>query len=292
MSQELRNQIQSLLDKPLLDLEVTDRISHQDFYTNYVKKHKPVKITNMMNHWPAMDRWTLDFFEDIGTDKQAYVSKGNIRQQETKWEYGSFVDYIKQIKNSERKEDVTYLSNLSVMNLFPELKDDIDFSLLNDHKVKDSQSIWIGPKGTLTGFHQDRADNILAQIYGTKVWLIVDNKQSSYMYKSKKFEPGSVLSEIDMANYDRKRFPLLQEADIYYVEINPGDMVFNPKNSWHCVYSTSKSISVNCMSFSKSELLEEKLESFLKVNLHNMGLYANSDCVCHYYDEQGKRQRR
>ena len=292
MSQELRNRIQSLLDKPLLDLETIDYISHKDFLNNYNKKKKPVKITNMMNNWGATKKWSLEYFEEIGKNKEAYISKGNIRQQETKWEYGNFVDYVNQIRNAKDHKNITYLANLSIIGMFPELKNDVDFSILSDHKIKDSMSIWIGPKGTITGFHQDRADNILAQVKGSKVWLIVDDSQSKYMYRSKKFEPGSILSEIDLENFDENKFPLLQKADIYFVEINEGDMVFNPKNSWHCVYSTDTSISVNCMSYSTFDYIEGKLKSFAKVSLHNLGLYSKNECVCHYYDDSGKRKRR
>lgn len=292
MSQELKNRIQSLLDKPLIELESIDQISKEDFLNNYIKKHKPVKIKNMMDNWGATEKWSLDYFEKIGKNKEAYISKGNIRQQETKWEYGNFVDYVNQIRHAKDHKDVTYLANLSIINLFPELKDDVDFSILSDHKIKDSKSIWIGPKGTITGFHQDRADNILAQVKGTKVWLIVDYKDSKYMYQSEKFEPGSILSEIDLENFDKDKFPLFQKADIYYVEIGPGEMVFNPKNFWHCVYSTDTSISVNCFSYSNYDLVEGKLNSFLKVSLHNMGLYGTKNCVCHYIDDNGKRRRR
>ena len=109
MSQELRNRIQSLLDKPLLDLETIDYISHKDFLNNYIKKKKPVKITNMMNNWGATKKWSLDYFEEIGKNKEAYISKGNIRQQETKWEYGNFVDYVNQIRNAKDHKNITYL---------------------------------------------------------------------------------------------------------------------------------------------------------------------------------------
>lgn len=292
MSKELRQRIQSLLDKPLLELETVDNISSSDFYNDYIKKGVPVKMTNMMNDWKAVKTWSLDYFEEIGKDKETYISKGNIRQQETKWEYGSFLEYIQKIKGSSSEKELTYLSNLSIMKLFPELEKDVDFSILSDHKVKDSKSIWIGPKGTITGFHQDRADNILAQVKGSKVWLIVDNKQSDLMYESDKYEPGSILSEIDLENFEKEKYPLFQKADIYFVEIAEGEMVFNPKGFWHCVYSTDTSISVNCFSYSNLDFIGGKLKSFAQVKLHNMGLYRPNNCVCHYNDENGIRRRR
>ncbi|TXE15638.1 hypothetical protein ES692_15730 [Psychroserpens burtonensis] len=111
------------------------------------------------------------------------------------------------------------------------------------------------------------------------------------MHVSKKFEPKIGLSEIDFDNYDKDKHPLIQNADIYYVVLGPGEMLFNPKNWWHCVYSTNASISVNCMSYTNYDFIEGKLKSNWKILLHKHGLYVK-DYVCHYIDDNGKRMRR
>jgi hypothetical protein len=111
------------------------------------------------------------------------------------------------------------------------------------------------------------------------------------MHLSKKSEPELELSEIDFDNYDREKHPLIQNADIYYAVLDRGEMLFNPKNWWHCIYSTNPSISVNCMSCTNYAFIEDKLKSNWKILLHKYRLYGK-DCVCHYIDDNGKRMRR
>lgn len=292
MATELLTQIQSNLDKPLKVIETIKAINHNQFYTTYLKKNKPVVITDMMDDWEASKTWSLDYFKSIGKDKSTFISKGNNFQEDTKWEYGNFLDSIEKIEKSEDASNGGYLMNLSILNMFPKLKQDVDFSLISDFKVRDSLSLWIGPKGTLTGWHTDRlADNILAQIQGSKLVLLAKPNQAKYMYPSQKYEPGSKLSTIDMRNFNEAKFPLFKKyAEIYYVILAPKQMVFIPKQWWHCVFGLEVSISSNNFGFSFADNLKMKANEFVRRKLHNFGLYGK-DCVCHYYDDKGKRHR-
>lgn len=292
MATELLTQIQSYLDKPLKAIETIKTTNHKEFYNTYLKKNKPVVMTGMMNDWEASKTWSLDYFKAIGKDKSTFISKGNNFQEDTKWEYGSFLDSIEKIEKSEDATQGGYLMNLPILNMFPQLRQDVDFSLISNFKVRDSLSLWIGPKGTLTGWHTDRlADNILAQIKGSKLVLLAHPNQTKYMYPSQKYEPGSKLSTVDMRNFDEAKFPLFKKhAQIYYVVLQPKQMVFIPKQWWHCVYGLEVSISSNNFGFSMADNIKMKGTEFVKRKLHNLGLYGK-DCVCHYYDDKGKRHR-
>ncbi|MCK7591035.1 cupin-like domain-containing protein [Subsaxibacter sp. CAU 1640] len=292
MSQELLKQIQSYLDKPLRKVGSIETINHKDFYKNYMTKNKPVVMTKMMDDWEATKTWSLDFFKKIGKDKSTFISKGNNFQEDTKWEYGNFLESIERIEKSDDASKGGYLMNLSILNMFPKLRDHVDFSLISNFKVRDSLSFWIGPKGTLTGWHTDRlADNILAQIKGSKLVLLANPNQSKYMYTSDKYEPGSRLSSIDMKNFDEKKFPLFKKnAEIMYYVLGPKEMIFIPKQWWHCVYGLEISISSNNFGFSAVDDMKQKANEFLKRKLHNVGLYGKN-CVCHYYDDNGKRHK-
>ncbi|MEZ4802637.1 MAG: cupin-like domain-containing protein [Gelidibacter sp.] len=292
MSQELITKIQSYLDKPLKKVDTIETINHDDFYKNYMSKNKPVVMTKMMDDWEASKTWSLDFFKQIGKDKNTFISKGNNFQEDTKWEYGSFLESIERIEKSNDASQGGYLMNLSILSMFPQLRDHVDFSLISKFKVRDSLSFWIGPKGTLTGWHTDRlADNILAQIKGSKLVLLANPNQSKFMYPSDKYEPGSRLSSIDMKNFDEEKFPLFKKnAQIMYYVLGPKEMIFIPKQWWHCVYGLEISISSNNFGFSASDDFKQKANEFVKRKLHNVGLYGKN-CVCHYYDDNGKRHK-
>ncbi len=293
MYQELLDRIQSYSDKPLKNIESIERISHEDFNNNYMKKNKPVVMTQMMNDWEATKSWSPQYFKEIGKDKETYMAKGNNFQEDTKWEYGSFLKSIEDIEEAERTgKKAGYLMNLSLVKMFPQLKEHVDFSLISNYKVRDSLSFWIGPGGTITSWHTDRlADNILAQIHGHKLVLLASPKDSKYMHKSSKYEPGSEISSVNLEDSKPEDFPLYKKhVQVQYVILEPGKMVFVPKKWWHCVYGLDLSISSNNFGFSAYDNFKMKANEFIRRKLHNAGLYGK-DCVCHYTDENGNRVR-
>ncbi len=293
MYQDKINSIQACLDHPLTEIETHPTISQSDFRKKFVKKNKPIVLTEMMTDWGATKKWSLDYFKQIGKDKQSYVAKANnFLEDNAKWEFNSFVESIERIENSDSMEDGGYLMNLSVLHMFPELVNDVDFSIISENKFRQSISLWIGPKGTVTSWHTDRlADNILSVIEGYKLVLLASPSQSKHMHVSKKYEPGSKLSLVDMENFDAKKYPLYKKnAKVQYTILGPGKMVFIPKQWWHCVYGLETCISSNNFCFSFIDNLRMKSTEFPKRILHKYGLYGK-DSVRTYIDEDGKRKK-
>lgn len=293
MHETIIQRVQSLLNNPLEEINAIDRISHSDFYSLYLKTNTSVLLTNMMYNWKAKDLWSLQYFETIGKDKEAFSYRGNIRQNKTNWQYGRFLDYLEEIKNYDSSNTTTYLGNMSIAEMFPELITHVDFSLISKYTIRNSTSLWIGPPGTITGWHTDRlANNILAQIKGRKLVFLVNPEQTKNMYPSKKYEPGSRLSNVNMEDFDESKTPNFKDVKVKYALIQPGQMLFIPQNWWHCVYGIDISISSNNFGFSPLDNFKMKSSEFIKRKLHALGLFAKNDCVCHYYDENGKRQKR
>ena len=293
MPEKIIDRAQQVLDYPLEKVNEISTISHEDFNTQYIKKNKPVLITNMMSTWKAKEIWSLDYFEQIGADKETFSYQGNIRQNDTNWQFGEFKDYLDEIRNYDESKTQTYLGNLPIAKMFPELLEHVDFSLLSKNVVRNSTSLWIGPPGTITGFHTDRlANNILALIEGRKLVFMVSPKENNNMHTSKKYEPGSKLSDVNLDNFDYDKTPQFRKAHVRYTIINPGQMLFVPQNWWHCAYGLDTSISSNNFAFTAWDNFKMKSIELAKRTLHNLKLYGTSDCVCHYYDDNGKRHKR
>ena len=290
MEKQILERVQNILNKDLKEINTIETISHDDFYKNHIKKNTPVKITQMMSHWKATELWSLDYFEKIGKDKETYMYKGNIRQNDTNWEFGAFQDYLNEIR-SEKTD--TYLGNMPIAKMFPELLEHVDFSLISNNTIRNSTSLWIGPPGTITGWHTDRlANNILALIEGRKLVFLVNPKDSKKMYPSEKYEPGSRLSDVNMENFDEKKHPMFKDIDVQYTIINPGEMLFIPQTWWHCVYGLDVSISSNNFGFTPIDNFKMKSSELIKRKLHSVGLFSPKNCVCHYVDDRGKRVKR
>ncbi|MEY8849063.1 cupin-like domain-containing protein [Psychroserpens sp. XS_ASV72] len=290
MAEAIIDKVQGILNKPLQDIKTIEEIDHDVFFKEHIKKNAPVKITKMMDHWKARELWSLDYFEKIGKDKETYTYKGNIRQNDTNWQFGAFKEYLDEIRNTETE---TYLGNMPIAKMFPELLEHVDFSLISKNTVRNSTSLWIGPSGTLTGWHTDRlANNILALIEGRKLVFLVSPKESEKMYPSQKYEPGSRLSDVNMEDFDEAAHPMFKNANVQYTIIHPGEMLFIPQTWWHCVYGLDISISSNNFAFTPLDNFKMKSSELIKRKLHSVGLYGRKDCVCHYVNEEGKRVKR
>ena len=213
-------------------------------------------------------------------------------QEKGEYDVMEYSDYVRRIAADDFGPDkrAGYLSVFRIFRSFPHLRADVDFSLLAQHKVKNTVSGWIGPAGTVTGFHVDWGDNVLAQICGRKEVRLVAPKDSKYMYPAKRFDQGTMSSEMDVDHYDAARFPLFEKAKEYRVVVHPGEMLFIPRGWWHHVRSLDKSISVSNMSYDAKGIVVDLLSQRVKQALHDVGLYR-VPCTCHIV-HNGKRMRR
>lgn len=173
-----------------------------------------------------------------------------------------------------------YLSVFRIFDEFPQLKDDVDFTLLNQHKLKHSTVGWLGPAGTVTGYHIDWGDNILAQVHGRKRVHLVSPADTAKMYVSQKFDQGTTISSVDLENYDQGRFPLFAKAVHHRITLHPGEMLFIPRGWWHHVRSLDKSISISNIAFDLRGIVLDAVQHRAKQVLHNFGLWT-CDCTCH-----------
>ena len=159
-----------------------------------------------------------------------------------------------------------------------------------DHKIKEYIFSWIGPGGTVTGYHIDWADNIFAQIYGRKKIHLVSPDQSHCMYPTTKFDLGSTLSGVDRENPDRDAHPLFADVTEISTLTNPGDLLFIPRGWWHHVQSLDVSISVNNFGQDLKGILVDSTRECLKHYLHAVGLYGK-ECTCHITVDGKRREK-
>ena len=271
---------------PIVEIERIERITHEDFYRAFIQPKKPVVIARMATDWPAAQKWSLEFFGAL--DAPVYLEEGNVMQDTSRFCQASFQEYIQRLsRQSDGEDSKEYLSMLDIVATFPQLQDDIDFSLLSAHKFHNTVLGWIGPAGTVTGFHYDLSDNLYAQIAGQKSFQLVSPDDSVYMYQSPKFDYASRLSQIDATQYDPHRFPLFTKARVQKTILNPGELLFIPRGWWHQVESLSVSISANNFGKTYADILFGRIPDKVRAVLHRYGLYAR-ECTCHMWVD-GKR---
>jgi hypothetical protein len=108
-------------------------------------------------------------------------------------------------------------------------------------KIDRDPNIWVGGKGTKSGWHYDLAHNILIQVTGEKHIRIAHPNQSPYMHP---YIDARHKSQVDPWHPERYRDYC--KATVMEGTLQPGDVLVLPVLWWHYITSLSPSISINC----------------------------------------------
>ncbi|KAK9680186.1 hypothetical protein K7432_016013 [Basidiobolus ranarum] len=124
--------------------------------------------------------------------------------------------------------------------------------------------LWVSTGGNITPMHFDRCHGLLVQVYGCKRFVLVHPDDTSavypydgingpshgakvrhigYSYGLNPFSEDDIVYSELVAN-TLARFPKITQADIYIVDLKPGDVLYTPPGYWHEVTSLTNSISV------------------------------------------------
>lgn len=104
---------------------------------------------------------------------------------------------------------------------------------------------WLGPANTVTPLHFDEKDNLFAQLVGLKLVILCSKltpKAAMYAHPKRSLLPNT--SRVNPENI-KEKYHLFKEAQLIYILIKPGDLLFIPKGWWHYVRSITPSLSVS-----------------------------------------------
>lgn len=147
-----------------------------------------------------------------------------------------------------------------------------------------TMSLWMGPRGSTTGIHQDYEPlSMLHQVVGTKEVTLYHRDQHSNLYGSNgKYHISTRNSPIDNGASDvLEHWPLFSHANGTCVLLQPGDALHIPMSFWHTAKSITASISVGKMLRSRCQDRAVDLYASVGMWLHSLGLHSNKHCMCH-----------
>lgn len=179
--------------------------------------------------------------------------------------------------------DRVYLAQWYILNEFPALRRDFDIRALWPGLRWTWEYTFIGPAHTVTGLHFDFPNNWFCQVTGVKEFLLFPPNQTRFMCKSRKYDWGATLSDIDVTQLDEQpeRARIFAQAHGLYARIEPGDALFVPRRTWHLVNSLSPSISLAVFGLTPWEIVAGGGPSQFRALLHWLGLYRAGNCTCH-----------
>ena len=250
---------------------------------------EPYVVKDYAKSWYAFNNWSFDFLKNLDRNFLVNTVVGNAATGNTQIVSLKFKDYIDKIISSKAS---SFLSTFYLFKKFPQLKSHINYENIKKNSVIRHLLGWIGPKGTITGFHCDWSENINIQIKGKKIFYLVSPVFNKFMYISKRFERISWTSHVDLNAFDERKFPLFKQAKVFKIILNEGDAIYIPRGWWHYVESLEPSINVSVHYWTLRSIFKDLIIELIKVFFHDIGIYKKNNCSCHTNNSQGKRVKR
>jgi len=244
---------------------------------------RPVVLRDYHADDAALGSWSFRSFIDRLPDQTIDLDVGDAMvTQGLTFEVESLHDYLRFLASSgdDPRGAERYLQGFDIFAGDPSLNDEISFPHLDEVAVRQVRAGWIGPAGTVTGYHSDIGDNQLSQVVGRKLVKLISPDQADCVYPTRKYDPNGIACAVNADDWDSQAHPLLADAQANYVVLEPGDSVYIPGGWFHYVRSIDASISVNQLGYRWRQLLGGKAADQYRRFLHNRGLYGDT-CTCH-----------
>ncbi|XP_022665843.1 lysine-specific demethylase 8-like [Varroa destructor] len=201
---------------------------------------QPIKILQLMDCWPAMTCWSLRYFLETFGQRTVPIEVGS-RYTDEEWSQKlvTFESFIREYLQPATVENTGYLAQYNLLDQVHELRSDIivpDYCYVLSDAEPDI-NFWLGGR-TTSPLHFDDRDNILTQVFGTKLVLLYGAEDTELLYP---FENQLLhnTSRVDPENADDPRYPKFADAKCTKVLLEAGQALFIPKGCWHFVKSLS-----------------------------------------------------
>ncbi len=283
---------------------------------------KPLLVKGAVRAWPAWQKWSFQALSELrrpnGSDVVFRFQNGLVEQGVTRQPLdlpiSPYIRELAQAAEKPRRDDVgllpdqrwkqmargekfhldwsymktfqanrVYLAQWHILDEFPELRRDFAIRRIWPGLRWTWEFVFIGPANTVTGLHYDFPNNWFCQVRGTKEVIIFPPDQSPYMSKSKKYDWGATLSDMNISRLDEQPRELaeFEKARGYYARVEAGDALFIPRRHWHAVVAMEPSISLAIFGLTPWEIIAGGGPSEVRHLLHKFHLYRWNNCTCH-----------
>jgi Cupin-like domain len=250
-------------------VEKRPNISRSEFLERHVRGSRPLVLTGVARHWPAMKRWSpqdlAERFGHLQVEIQAERS-ADPNYEQNKLDHKRSVrlaDFVATVLAGGASNDYYLTANNEALRQpgFAPLLADIgtlpDFC--NRAELGQRASFWFGPAGTVTPLHHDTLMLCHTQIVGRKRWRFISPLETPRLYNH-----FDVYSPIDLDAPNLERYPLFRDVSVLEVVVEPGETVFLPLGWWHQVTALDVSLS-----FSYSNLAIPNQYTYVNPTIRN-----------------------
>lgn len=238
-----------LQPNPVEEIRAED-LPYKKFLRDYVRRNRPVVVTNIAPQWPAMSKWTPEYFRQQFTDTQVPISYS------LSLPMSQFID---EMSASSMNKPGPYMYRLFLHDHLRELLTDLSpqsthafprrlASPLMPHGFRRPDGFLkllmgsVGSSFPSLHFDADNANATVTEIYGDKEFILYAPEDSVNLYPNPNDPNKSLVN--DLLNPDLTRFPRFQFARQFRTVLKPGSMVYVPNRWWHTARPLTPSISV------------------------------------------------
>jgi hypothetical protein len=279
--------------KRLTGIQRIENPSIKGFRENFFER-EPVVICGAIDEWPALKLWTpqwlkakfgetpfpmrlsddefVEFFHNAEKGRHPLGRNWRIIElQNFKFALVPVREYVDLVVSPPADRVVPYFGNVPFEHplaleseIFQSLRK--DFALPNYFPQSESESVrfWFSAPKQRSTIHNDNYDNLNAQVYGKKRFLLFSPEQHRYLY-AQKLNPACWISPIQPDEPELDAFPEFRNAEALEVALEPGEILYIPKFWWHMATSLDVCINVNRWAGgSTQDLWETKQTAFLE----------------------------
>ena len=233
-------------------VERRDKLPREEFLREYYSTNRPVIITGMMEDWPALRKWSLDYFAEHLGDREVEVQMN--RNSSPDYEIQStqhlgrirFGDFIARVRHAGATNDFYLTANNDShnRNALRELWDDI--VQIPEYLRSDAPGgfFWMGPAGTITPFHHDLTNNFMAQVMGRKLVKIAPSWDIPLMRNH-----FHCFSQVDGQVTPPAPHPAFEQPQVLECVLHPGEVLFLPIGCLHYVQGLDITVTVSFTNF-------------------------------------------
>ncbi|MCB9344908.1 MAG: cupin-like domain-containing protein [Saprospiraceae bacterium] len=229
-------------------IERRSGLTREEFARDYLAPLKPVIFTDLTANWPAINKWTIDFFKEKYGDLSVPVVSSKFSQPGkgymTAERYIPFKEYLDLLEAGPT--DLRIFA-WNIFRKVPELRQDFSIPTIMDGFVNELPFLFFGCEGSRVTMHfdVDMSNVFLNQIHGRKRVILFPPNQSRRLYHL----PFTVASHVNIMNPDFLQYPALARAQGLEVMLMPGETLYIPMGYWHHIEYTDGGYSISLRAF-------------------------------------------
>ncbi|MDQ0740518.1 cupin-like domain-containing protein [Pseudomonas sp. W4I3] len=260
-----------MLNKHIIPLESVDASEVMRFQKNYLLSETPVILKGMGKNWPAMKRWSADFFKKNYGAVNVPICYYKTKQQEpyknqTRMPLRKYICIAENKGITDYEAELPYLGGWIYHKEFPELLNDIDMTLPcfpDNWLYKLPPSISIPPTNLLIGYEKVSSPLHTDSFFVNSVLTMIVGKKKARMVSP--LHTSAVSNGQNLFDNETANKVLGQGAEIFEGTISAGDAFYIPPGWWHNVINCGFTIAVQNLHVDthRFPLFEQQMRGFV-----------------------------